>query len=119
MLARRLLHLFPSPLPKGHAEFKAFLEDLYTTYDIPPEDAYKQAVATMIMHLGPTVHRKSRRFFYKSIRKAQANQVAYEMIKQAQEAKREATLTETSSEVESMADAGPQDASTTLVSKTS
>lgn len=42
--------------------------------------SYRHAIATMIMHLGPTTSRKSNYYFASSIRKAMANQIAYQVI---------------------------------------
>lgn len=53
-----------------------------------PEAAYKEnlkhALATMIMHLGPTESHKQDAFFIHSLRKAAANQVAHAIIMEAQ-----------------------------------
>jgi fructosamine-3-kinase len=42
--------------------------------------SYRQAVASGIMHLGMTVDKRSKSYFAKCIKKAMANQIAYENI---------------------------------------
>lgn len=44
--------------------------------------SYREAVATMIMHLPPIMSHASLLYFGRSIRKAQSNQVAYQMIQE-------------------------------------
>jgi hypothetical protein len=50
--------------------------------------SYKQALASMIMHLGTTKFYAPKRFFALSIKKAMANQTAYEVIQQIREAEK-------------------------------
>lgn len=76
----RIKGLFPHALPQGMKELEDFIAVIFETYNIPNMASYRQAVATMIMHLGPTTHQKAPYFFAKSIKKAAANQIAYEMI---------------------------------------
>ncbi len=78
--AHAFLGFIPQPLPKGHSEFDAFCDRLFDVYGLPSLPSYREAVATMILHLPPTTHRKSPRFFAKSIKKAMANQVAYSFL---------------------------------------
>lgn len=73
---------FPSQLPTGITGFDQWASSIFDTYNIPSNSTYRHALASMIMHLGPTTHRKSKWFFVASIRKAQANQIAYEVIEQ-------------------------------------
>jgi len=72
-------------LPVGLSEFNAFCETIFTKYSLPDMPSYRNAVATMIMHLPQTEDKAALSFFAKSIRKAMANQVAYEVIQQIRE----------------------------------
>lgn len=85
----QLFGLFPSKLPTGVAEFKDWADSIFYTYDLPDMPSYRQALASMIMHLGPTVDRKPKLFFAKSVKKAQANQIAYEEIQKLKKAEAE------------------------------
>ncbi len=55
---------------------------LTETYNLPTLASYKQAVASSIMHLPPTVSQKAPSFFASTIRKAMANQIAYNIIEE-------------------------------------
>lgn len=96
-LYKRMLSFFPTPLPRGMEEFDTYIDNLLELYDIPQLDSYRHAVATMIMHLGPTTSKIAPRYFAHSIFKAMANEVAYQKIQDikhaAEEAKKAATLT--------------------------
>lgn len=86
---------FPEKLPRSLEDFYKFSDSIFKTYNIPPLPSYENAVATMIMHLDPTTDKKSKYFFAKSIRKAQANQVSYEIIQKIRE---EAKVTQVATE---------------------
>lgn len=75
---KRIRGRFESTLPIGMAEFEDFCLKIFDVYGIPDNPSYRHAIATMVLHLGPTVHRKPMNFFARSIRKAQANQCAWE-----------------------------------------
>lgn len=77
-----ILARFPHKLPVGGSEFDSFFESICTLYGLPNLPSYRQAVATMIMHLGPIQYRASKHYFYASIRKSMANQVAYDKIQE-------------------------------------
>lgn len=85
----KVLGLFPSKLPTGVAEFDSWSSSIFDTYGLPNLPSYRQAVASMIMHLGPTVDKKAKFFFAKAVRKAQANQIAYEEIQKLKKAEAE------------------------------
>lgn len=91
-LINYLRGFFPEKLPIGMHEFDIFCEDLFATYCIPENDTYRRAVATMIMHLGPTTHKKAKYFFAKSIKKAQANEVAYQIIQDINDKEKQVKL---------------------------
>lgn len=90
----RLLYLFPRSLPRGAKEFDSYCDTLFALYQLPNLQSYKEAIATMILHLSPTTDRKSPLFFVKSVKKAMANQVAYSFLhppKEDEEAKKKAS----------------------------
>lgn len=76
----RFIGLFPHRLPIGKQDLQDFCTSLFAIYDIPDLPSYRNAIATMILHLPATVHKKAPHYFAKSVKKAQANQVAYEII---------------------------------------
>ena len=97
----RIAALYPSKLPQGTSSFNKFYEDIIYAFGFPDNRSYKNALATMIMHLGPTCNRKSRAHFAKAIAKTAANQIAYgviEEIRAAYKAEEEATKLKPSAE---------------------
>lgn len=97
--AYKVCHLFPKKIPIGTKSFESLYQQIITTYDFPDNSSYKQAMATMVMHLGPTKDSIAPRFFVKSIRKSMANQIAYAVIEQCREAhKQEQAATHTTDE---------------------
>jgi hypothetical protein len=85
---QRLFGFVPVKLPVGLAEFNKFYEHLISVYNLPDLPSYRQAVATMIMHLPPTISKKAPVFFAASIKKAMANQVAYDVIQAIRESEK-------------------------------
>lgn len=79
---QRILGRFPTALPKGAEEFDEFAQSILSTYNIPDFPSYRRAIASMIMHLGPTMSHAPKSFFAKSIKKAMANEVAFNKIQQ-------------------------------------
>lgn len=77
---------FPSALPQGSEEFDAYASKLLELYSLPQKDTYRHAIASMIMHLGPTTHRIPMRYFAISIFKAMSNEVAYSKIQDLKKA---------------------------------
>ena len=72
---------FPSQLPQGMKEFKAFSDSIIDLYDFPKDnDGYVNMIATMIQHFDRTVHATSKYNFSRLMRKAVANEVAYYVI---------------------------------------
>lgn len=108
--AKSLIHkvrgLFPSQLPTGVDDFNAYILSILDIYSIPHEKSYFSAIATMIMHLPPTCHKKSKFYFAKSIRKAQSNQVAYEIIMRNREEQKTSKDIEAVSKGDSMNEPG-------------
>lgn len=79
-LLYQLFGYFPHRLPVGEEGFEKFYERICFTYDFPHHPAVKNAIATLIMHLGPTCQSQSPFYFAKSVRKSQANQVAFDVL---------------------------------------
>ncbi len=104
---------FPSPLPVGMAEFDSFANSIFDAYNLPNMPSYRHAIATMIMHLPPTQSRVPKKYFAASIKKAQSNEVAYQVIqdsKAAEKAFNEAReATESTVALEPTNDQPPQD----------
>lgn len=66
------------PLPTGMDEFDQWADRIITGTLLPADpDSQKFALATMLMHLGPTVDHETDLFFIKSLRKAAVNQIAH------------------------------------------
>lgn len=85
---------FPKRLPTGLKDFDAFAAMIFDVYNLPALPSYKHAVASMIMHLGPTTAYKAPWFFAISVKKAMANQTAFEIIQQIKEAEKAQQLIE-------------------------
>lgn len=81
-LKLQLLQLFPTKLPLTVDEFDKMIAEILEANDLPNEASFKHAIASAIMHLGPVTASKPKRFFAQSVRKAIANQVAYDKMKQ-------------------------------------
>ena len=82
---KQLSGYLPTDLPVGMTDLENFSTDIFKTYDIPDKRSYRHAVATMIMHLGPQTNKVPKMYFVKSIRKAMANQIAFEKIQAIKE----------------------------------
>lgn len=72
----KLRNFLPSALPRGMSDFDSWSDDVISTYDLPANDSIKFALATMILHLGPTDSHKSKRYFAKCVLKGMSAQVA-------------------------------------------
>lgn len=90
LFANKARHRWPSPLPIGRAEFASFADSILETYNIPNLPSYHHAIASMIMHLGPTVTKVPKKFFADSIYKAMANEVAFQKIQELKEKEKKA-----------------------------
>lgn len=84
---RLFLGLFPRRLPIGQSELNQFCADIFGLYVIPDLPSYRLAIATMIMHLGPQEAYKAPFWFFRSIRAAQAKEVAYQVVADDREAR--------------------------------
>lgn len=85
----RVRGYFPKKLPKGEEGFNRFCHFIYDTYDIPELPSYRHAIATMIMHIPPQTAKASPWFFARSIYKAQANEIAFQVIQEVNKQDRE------------------------------
>jgi hypothetical protein len=81
------LGLFPRPLPIGQTELNNFFANIFGLYVIPDLPSYRLAISTMILHMGPQEAYKSPFWFYRSIRAAQAKEVAYQVVADDREAR--------------------------------
>jgi len=86
-LIKKQRAMFPTRLPVGATELKSFCDSIFEIYDLPSHPSYRHAIASMIMHLGPTKDSAPMAFFAKSVRKSMANQVAYDLIDKIREEK--------------------------------
>lgn len=67
---------FPSPVPVGMAEFDTWASDIIDTYSLPDNNSIKFALATMIMHSGPTDAFKSKHYFMLMVKASMSKQIA-------------------------------------------
>lgn len=81
-LSLLIRYRFPSKLPTGMTEFEDFVQSILVAYKLPDLPSYKNAVATMIMHLSPQQSYAPKAYFAKGIRKSMANQIAYSKIQE-------------------------------------
>lgn len=90
-----LRSLLPSKLPESAPEFSAWSDSILELGDLPKNDSFQGAIATMVLHLGPTVGWKAKYFFLVALRKSMANQLAFgvlESIKAREKAARESAI---------------------------
>ncbi len=93
---RRKLRLFfnffrnqiPRKLPVGLKEHELFASKLIADNGLPDLPSYRNAIATMIMHLGPTVDRMPPQYFVKALHASMSKQVAYEVIMRIKDAEK-------------------------------
>lgn len=80
---KKILAFIPTPLPVGLTAFDAWVTDLLDLYQFPDLPSYRQAIATMVLHLGSLTSSKSRHFFARTIKASMSKQVAYEALQQS------------------------------------
>ena len=88
-----LKSFIPTPLPQSDAGFADFARDVLGLAGLPVNDSFVNALATQVLHLGPTTAIKSKRYFVLGLRAAVAKQCAYnscEDIRQREKAARQA-----------------------------
>jgi hypothetical protein len=71
-----------SPLPQGVEEFKAFVDDIMTTYDLPTydRDSLDFVIATCIINIGSQIAFKEKWYFVEAIKAAASKQVASQVF---------------------------------------
>ncbi len=84
-LIARLSALVPTRLPTTPAAHVAWAESICALAGYPCNSSFQQALAIMLLHLGPTVAYKPKEFFIRSLHKAAVNQVASGVIEQIRE----------------------------------
>ena len=86
-----LLGFIPRRAPIGIKEFNQFCDTIFRLYNIPDNESYRVAIATVIMHSeGLGNYRRSMYWYFKSIRLAQGKEVAYQIIADDREARNKA-----------------------------
>lgn len=70
----------PQRQPIGRTELETFTKDLLELYNIPQLVSYKNAVATMILQDSKLY--RSKWYYMVAIRKAQANETAYQIMQE-------------------------------------
>lgn len=86
-LLRKVLGCIPSPVPTGMAEFNTWADSIINTYKMPTQDmdSIKYALATMIMHSGPTDAYKPKLHFALALNASAAKQVAGSVFREIKE----------------------------------
>ena len=83
----KLAYLIPSPVPVGMSEFDAWSKSIIDVYGFPDNDSIRFALATMIMHSGPTSANVSKHYFSLCVKASMAKQIAggqFQAMKQRQ-----------------------------------
>lgn len=83
----KLRNRLPSAVPQGMQEFENWSSSIINTYGFPNNDSVRFALATMIMHSGPTAAYASKHSFAVMVKAGAAKQVAsqaFTVIKQRQ-----------------------------------
>lgn len=97
----KILFCLPTQLPLGIPAFLTWSQSIIDTYDFPDNDSVRFALATMVLHLGPTTAYKSKRYFSVCVKAGAAKQIAgaiFTEIKQKQEAAQKAAALTTTAE---------------------
>jgi hypothetical protein len=81
-ILKRIKALLPSKLPQGVTEFNLWADEIIEIYDMPNNDSIRFALATALMHLGPTDAYKPKEYFGRILIKGAAGQVAYGMMQE-------------------------------------
>lgn len=86
----------PTNLPQNEAAFQVWMSEVLELASLPENDSFANALATQVLHLGPTVSAKPKAYFVSGLKGAVARQCAYnviEDIRQREKAAREAQST--------------------------
>jgi hypothetical protein len=73
---RKIYFFFPTPLPRGMAEFESWAKDIIDTYSLPDNDSVRFAFATQILHSDSSQAFKPKRYFVLQTLKGMSNQIA-------------------------------------------
>lgn len=82
---KQALAFVPTRLPIGRSEFEKWSADVLYTYGWPKNDSMIFALASMIMHVGPTGAYKAKRYFGLCLHAGAAKQVAHTLFREAKE----------------------------------
>lgn len=74
--AQRLLAFLPSPVPQGVTEFEVWAKSIIDIYGFPDNDSVRFALATMILHSGPSAAYAPKHRFAIMVKAGAAKQVA-------------------------------------------
>lgn len=88
---------FPSALPQTKDGFHAFIDSILDIYDLPDMPSYRHAIASMVLHLDPLAIKKPKYYFAASVKKAMANQIAYDIIQDINSAQKKSETIESES----------------------
>lgn len=90
---RTVASYIPTDLPQTDAAFQAWMSDVLNLAKLPENDSFANALATQVLHLGPTVSSKPKAYFVSGLKAAVSKQAAYsvvEDIRRREKAAREA-----------------------------
>lgn len=88
-LFKRIRCRFPSRLPNGVEEFKAFVDDIAELSGLPNNEKLQSVISSFILSLHPTTDAIPKLLMAQQLRKAAANQVAFEMLDRLKEKQNE------------------------------
>lgn len=89
-LGQQIASLVPTPLPQSDAAFVVWAETILDLAGLPVNDSFMSAIGTAVLHLGPTTAYKPKLYFVLNLKKAVANQSAFNFLEAAREADRNA-----------------------------
>lgn len=90
-LLKRAKYRFSHRLPIYEEQLEPFIKNIFDTYSLPDHPTYRHAIATAILHMPSERDRMPISYFAKSIRKAMASQISYNLLvklKEQEEAKK-------------------------------
>jgi hypothetical protein len=77
---QKLRARFPSPVPQGVEEFENWAKSIIDLYGFPDNDSVRFAVATMILHSGPSAAYVPKHYWATMIKAGAAKQVASQVF---------------------------------------
>lgn len=96
-IARLVASYVPTQLPNTPDKHEAWSASVCELSGYPLNDSFRQALAIMILHLGPTTSYKAKQYFIRSLDKTAANQIASHVIETIREAHKKGKLSEEAS----------------------